>query len=137
MDGVSTDTWREVSRIVRGLITKGATQIPHGEPGIVIVQPTFHAPLDALVAEVQRWMSAGGEGADYPNLVGVLALVETWTEPRPGIIGTVDRLVPVWRQGAPSWIVDGPWEQLDLALALPDLDALAKRCSDAGVPLAV
>jgi hypothetical protein len=134
--GVSSDARREVARIVRGAITRGATQIPPAKLGIVLLNPGLHAPTHLLVEEVQRWINSEGEGADHPNLLGVLIVNQMLFEPIPGFVGYIDSLVPVWRPDAPEWVMDGPWESLSEAIGLQGYEVLAHRCSLARSELA-
>lgn len=129
--GVPTDIRREVARVVRGAVAKGATQIPDGEIGVVLLNPGMHASSHILVEEVERWMAAEGEGADYPKLVGVLVVAELLREPVPGVLGRVETIVPVWRTSTPAWVENGPWKALSNAFAKQDMEALAKRCAHA------
>jgi hypothetical protein len=128
--GAPTDSRREVARVVRGAVARGATQLPPEAPGLVLLNPGMHAPSHLLVEELKRWM--GAEGADYPNLVGVLVMAEVLMEPVPGVIGRVEQIIPVWRDETPSWIMDGPWAALSDALAQRDLEALAHRSAEVG-----
>lgn len=73
----------------------------------------------------------GAEGAVYPNLTGVLVMTEVLIEPKPGVLGRLDRIVPVWRDDTPSWVKEGPWQGVSDALAARDMEALARRCADA------
>jgi hypothetical protein len=132
--GVPTDNRKEVARVVRGAVKTGATQIPPGKIGLVLLNPGMHAPTHLLVEEVTRWMTAVGEGADYPDLVGALVVSELMVEPVEGVLGHVDVLVPVWRDSAPDWVVAGPWDALSDAFAQQQLEALARRCRDAAPP---
>jgi hypothetical protein len=129
--GVPTDTRREVARVVRGAVARGATQIPSNELGIVLLNPGLHAPTHLLVDEVRRWMRAEGEGAGYPNLIGVLVLAEMIWEPVKGVMGSIDGLVPIWRDEAPDWVQRGPWETLSEALSMQDYETLVHRCARA------
>lgn len=129
MIGVPTDARREVARVVRGAVARGAMQIPSGEVGLVLLNPGMHAPSHLLVEEVNRWMRA--EGAHYSNLVGVLVLAEVLVEPVPGVLGRLEQVIPVWREETPRWVIDGPWNDLSLALAARDLEALEHRCKRA------
>lgn len=129
--GVPTDARREVARVVRGVVTDYAKKVPPDEVGVVLLNPGLHAPSHLLVEELKRWMTAEGEGAGYPNLAGVLALSEVLVEPVPGVMGTIDTVIPVWRETAPDWVVNGPWHALSAAFAWQDVTALAKRCDDA------
>lgn len=72
----------------------------------------------------------GAEGAGYPNLAGVLVMVEVLIEPAPGALGRLEQIVPVWRDEAPGWVKDGPWQDLSEALAARDLEALARRTAE-------
>jgi len=127
MTGSSTDTTKEVGRIVRGAVTTGAAQIPPGELGLVLLDPESYAPIELLVEELKRWMAAPGEGAEYPNLVGVLAISPVRLTLEDGVDGMVETIVPIWRDGAPQWVIDGPWEQFSNAFAQWDLKALVGR----------
>ena len=127
--GVPTDARREVTRIVRGAVTRGAAQVPSNELGLVLLNPGLQAPTHLLVEEVQRWMRTEGEGAAYPNLIGVLVLTETMHEPVAGVMGSIDSLVPVWRDEAPDWVKRGPWQALSNALSMHDYQSLVHRCA--------
>jgi hypothetical protein len=128
--GVPTDSRREVARVVRGAVARGAMQIPPGDLGLVLLNPGMHAPSHLLVEEVKRWM--GAEGAGYPNLVGVLVMAEVLVEPEPGVLGRLEQIVPVWRDETPGWVKDGPWQDLSDALAARDMEALARRYAEGG-----
>jgi hypothetical protein len=130
MMGVPTDSRREVARVVRGAVARGAMQIPPDDLSLVLLDPGMHAPSHLLVEEVRRWM--GAEGAGYRQLVGVLVMAEVLIEPEPGVLGRLEQIVPVWRDEAPSWIQDGPWQDLSEALAARDMEALARRYTDVG-----
>jgi hypothetical protein len=127
---VPTDSRREVARVVRGAVTRGAAHLPPEDLGLVLLNPGMHAPSHVLVEEVKRWM--GAEGAGYPKLVGVLVMAEVLIEPAPGVLGRIEQIVPVWRDETPSWVKDGPWQDLSDALAVRDLEALAHRYADLG-----
>jgi hypothetical protein len=125
-----TDSRREVARVVRGAVARGAMQIPPEDLGLVLLNPGMHAPSHLLVEEVKRWM--GAEGAGYPNLVGVLVMAEVLVEPEPGVLGRLEQIVPVWRDETPGWVKDGPWQDLSDALAARDMEALARRYAEGG-----
>jgi len=128
--GATIDIRREVARVVRGAVTRGAMRLPSDEAGIVLLHPGMHAPSYILVEEVRRWMA--GDGAAYSNLAGVLILTEALVEPVAGVLGRLEEFVPVWRDGAPSWVVGGPWEQLSSAVSMREREALAHRCLRVG-----
>jgi hypothetical protein len=123
--GVPTDIRREVTRVVRGAVARGAAQLPSGEPGLVLLDPGMHAPSHLLVEEVKRWMAT--EGAAYANLAGVLVIAEVLVEPVASVVGCLEQIVPVWRDEAPRWIVDGPWDVLSDALSARAREALEHR----------
>jgi hypothetical protein len=123
--GVPTDIRREVTRVVRGAVATGAAQLPSGEPGLVLLDPGMHAPSHLLVEEVTRWMAA--EGAAYANLAGVLVIAEVLVEPVASVVGRLEQIVPVWRDEAPRWVVDGPWDVLSDALSARAREALEHR----------
>jgi hypothetical protein len=122
---VPTDIRREVTRVVRGAVATGAAQLPSGEPGLVLLDPGMHAPSHLLVEEVKRWMAA--EGAAYANLAGVLVIAEVLVEPVASVVGCLEQIVPVWRDEAPRWVVDGPWDVLSDALSARAREALEHR----------
>lgn len=126
--GVPTDSRREVARVVRGAVARGAMKIPPEDLGLVLLNPGMHAPSHLLVEEVRRWM--GAEGAGSPHLIGVLVMAEVLVEPTPGVLGRLEQIVPVWRDETPSWVKDGPWQDLSDALAARDLEVLAHRYAE-------
>ncbi len=128
--GVPTDSRHEVARVVGGAVVRSAMQIPPHASGVVLLDPGMHAPSHLFVSELRRWMRA--EGAIYPNLAGVLVMVEALIEPEPNMIGRIEQFVPIWRDETPSWIVDGPWDALSDALAARDREALAHRAKISG-----
>jgi hypothetical protein len=85
----------------------------------------MHAPSHLLVEEVKRWMAA--EGAAYANLAGVLVIAEVLVEPVASVVGCLEQIVPVWRDEAPRWVVDGPWDVLSDALSARAREALEHR----------
>jgi hypothetical protein len=128
--GVPIDSRREVARVVRGAVARGAMQIPPDDLGIVLLDPGMHAPSHLLVEEVRRWMAS--EGASHRQLVGVLVMAEVLIEPEPGVLGRLEQIVPVWRDDTPGWVKDGPWQDLSDALAVRDMEALARRYAEGG-----
>jgi hypothetical protein len=123
--GVPTDVRREVARVVRGAVARGAAQLPSDEPGLVLLDPGMHAPSHLLVEEVKRWMAA--EGAACSNLAGVLVIAEVLVEPVASVVGRLEQIVPVWHDEAPRWVVDGPWDALSDALSARAREALEHR----------
>lgn len=127
--GVSTDARREVARVVSGAVARGAARLPSGAPGLVLLDPGMHAPSHLLVEEVKRWMAQ--EGAGYTDLAGVLVMAEVLVEPVPSVMGRLEQIVPVWRDDAPRWLIEGPWDALSDALSARGRDVLEYRCARA------
>jgi hypothetical protein len=59
-------------------------------------------------------------------------MAEVLFEPAPGVLGHADQIVAVWRDDTPSWVKDGPWQDLSDALAARDMEVLARRYAEVG-----
>lgn len=104
---------REARRIVRGLLSDGATQIPAERIGIVVIDPGWSADVGCLCAEVRRWMIE--EGAAYSQVVGAAIISRRYAI---DYALSLALLTPVWRDTAPREVRDSDaWNRIELALS--------------------
>jgi|SRR5581483_3610322 len=98
--GLTIDFWREASRIARGSLADGSSQIPADRLGAVMIHATNTAHLAVVAKEAQRWFVE--EGASYANVIGAIVVGFVLA---PGM-EPLKWVVPVWRAGAPVEFTD-------------------------------
>ncbi len=102
MTGPTIDAERESIRVAQNFLRKGASQLPRDRHGALIIDIGDDARAERVEQEVRSWFS--GEGAAYPQLVGVILVVPAW------LGNTHYKMVcPVWRDTAPLEVQEESW----------------------------
>src|SRR5262249_557652 len=60
--GMPIDADREARRVVRNLLVAGASQIPHGQRGLVLIDVGRHVGAEWVQYECDRWLQDEGSG---------------------------------------------------------------------------
>ncbi|WNG36409.1 hypothetical protein F0U61_24065 [Archangium violaceum] len=102
MTGPTIDAERESIRVAQNFLRKGASQLPRDRQGALIIDIGDDASAARVEQEVRSWFS--GDGAAYPQLVGVLLVV-------PALLGNThcQMVCPVWRDTAPWEVQEESW----------------------------
>jgi hypothetical protein len=91
----------EAERVIRNLVSEGATQIPADRTGVLVIDPGWSGDADSVCVEVRRWLDE--EGVGYSQVVGVLVVARR----RVLDLGLeLTSLDSVWRVDAPNEIRD-------------------------------
>jgi hypothetical protein len=105
---------------VNSKLNEGATQIPAGERGVIIVQPSGSDDLRVVAATARAWLELA-----KPEVLGVVLLGEQWLPDRPG---TICVPYPLWRSTAPAKLrKPAHWRRLAAGLSWHSLYVKPKR----------
>jgi hypothetical protein len=91
--GLPREHPRDADRI-NAKLNEGASQIPVGEKGIIIVEPSDSDVLPVVAATARSWLELA-----RPEVVGVVLLAEQWLLDCPGKLCVP---YPLWRSTAPA-----------------------------------
>ena len=106
--GVPLDDPRDANRIV-GRLDEGASQIPKGEPGLVIVQPGYSDPFLLACDAAREWLALA-----KPEVIGVVLLGDQWSA---GARHAFQAPYPIWSRRAPAKVRrQHHWNRLALGL---------------------
>jgi hypothetical protein len=98
--GLAPNTDLESIRVARNFLEKGASQLPAGQAGALIIDIGKDALVDRVEQEVRRWLAV--EGVAYPWFAGVVLLA-------PEFARRGRWIQPVWRDAAPPAVQDTGW----------------------------
>lgn len=106
--GLPREHPRDAGRI-NAKLDEGASQVPAGEKGIIIVEPSDSDDLSVVAATARAWLELA-----KPDVVGVVLLAERWLVDSPGKLRVP---YPVWRSTAPAKLRKSEhWHQLAIGL---------------------
>jgi hypothetical protein len=91
---------QESQRVLRGCVEDGASQIPKGRRGAIVVDIGPDAVLDDMVEQSRAWL--GAEGELYPDVCGVVLVGRRLDR----VLDETTHAVPIFRDGTPPTITN-------------------------------